>query len=213
MPLYSSEIHSKESLGTELGVIQDSGDTLIVGSLGRAVVYDSLFHDAEYEYRNRGEEPLKHGVFSRDIDVIGIDPATAGRAGPFRVDAKVFDYPIVRIVKQDDAWWLLSPRRNFAEPLHPAIMEPVLGNTVYGINCRTVPLRTHLELYGLKGRLRHKDSRTRELLVHASESGGYDVLPDDLYGPFSALRALNNKGVRSPKVQLVYYTLSSPLRN
>ncbi|MEK7561629.1 MAG: hypothetical protein AAB541_02095 [Patescibacteria group bacterium] len=205
MTTYSPEIHTAEALNAEIErIYRLQPGTLLVGSLGRAAAFKTLGYNPAIEFEHRGQDPLFAGHNARDIDVI-IGQDTAIKDHPYEIDYQVFSTPRAKLIQDGSDWFLASDRKKFCEPLHPAVMEPVASETVHGINCTTVPVRTHLALFGLKGLMSPKMLRSRELTMRFSAIEKLD-LPDELYKPFVELEALDLQGIY-PFLQRHYRTL------
>jgi len=72
-------------------------------------------------------------------------------------------------------------------------MEPVEGESVYGASVITVPVQTHLAVFGLKGALRPKDQNNYSFLQQAAVREN-SKLPEELYEPFDRMRVVANSG-------------------
>ncbi|SRR3990167_11204785 len=190
MRQFDASMHTPDALAGEIAELYErSPDTLLVGSLGRAVIYGSLIGNTRYEFDKRSQHPVDAGERSRDIDVIA--HTDFGDLTPFDVDA-TFNGRWATIIQDGEDWYLVSQKQRTADLLHPAVMEPIAGETVFGIPCITVPARTHVELFGLKDAIRPKDLAARQLLAMTMNED--EQLPDELYSPFKKLQQLNNSG-------------------
>lgn len=179
--------YSPAAFAAQLEVIYDrEPDALVVGSLGRAVLHNAAHGDPFTEYNRRGQDPLNKGFEARDIDLLGTPKGMFDDTAPFEIDDTAFNSSEVAIVRDGQDWWLTSEERNFAEQLHPDVLQPVRGETVYGVACATVPAQTHLALYHARPILRLQDKVTSTLLEQTITST--NSLPDELYQPFDALR-------------------------
>lgn len=194
MTTYSPEIHTPDALNAEIARIYTSHpEALLVGSLGRAAAFNNLGHDPQVEFNYRRQNPLFAGSHARDIDII---PRHHGPIAdkPFEIDDQVFYTPRAKLVSDGGDWFLVSDRRKFYEPLHPAVMEPQAAETVYGIKCMTVSLQTHLALFGLKGLMGPKVVQSLEL-TRKLGSASQLTTHEELYIPFEKLKALDLQGV------------------
>jgi hypothetical protein len=189
--VFRTNVYTSEALAAELEAITSyDPQVYIAGSLGRAVIFAKHGLSPVVEYEVRGQHPLGHGSKPRDIDVIGIDPAVDVDFEPFAVDRTAFAKDVAAIVREGDSWFLVSKVANYSEQLHPDIMEPVEGNTIFDIPCRTLPLDTHRNLFDLAGHTRAKDHVARKLLTSVEST---DRLPAELFKPFEELRSINTR--------------------
>lgn len=211
MKSFVEHVHTPEALESEINRIYSQNiQPLVVGSLGRAAAFSSLGFRPDVEFQERGQDPLFYNGISRDIDVIeGLSPVSEDE--PFEIDKTVFNEPRVRIVRDGTDWFLLSDKKNFQAQLHEAVMEPVVSETVYGVPVTTVPIRTHLALFGLKGLMGKKVVHSRELTMRLASVPEDDVQAE-LYEPFAELKLLDQKGIY-PFLQRHYRALvPEPLR-
>lgn len=215
-PAYNPTIHTAEALQDEINTIYGvEPNTLLVGSLGRAVLYGVYLNDAEYEYRANQESPiLRSKKEVRDIDAIGFTPAVAVEVGPYVVDTEAFDNRSVRISREGDDWVLESDCYRFAEQIPAAAMEPIEAYTVYDTPCQTVSVQTHLALLGgMYGLLRTKDIKNLQLLRQLADHEDVPHMPNELFAPFQRLAELNSTGW-FPKAQFLYRTVvPQPVRH
>jgi hypothetical protein len=211
MKAYVEAVHTPKALEDEVNrIYAQYPGALIVGSLGRAATFNGLGLDADIEFQERGQDPLFYDGVARDIDVILTAPSTV-EEGPFDVDQTVFDGPRVRIVRDGTDWFLVSDRKKFQAQLHEAVMEPVVGQTVHGIEVVTVPVQTHAALFGLKGLMGVKVTKSRELTMRAASLSEDDML-NGIYKPFAQLKALDQRGIY-PFLQRYYRALlPEPMR-
>jgi hypothetical protein len=192
---YSHLVHTPENLSEQIARIQTNPDALVVGSLGRSVVYQQLVGDPDYEYLRRGEAPLHAGHAPRDIDIIGAEMPAEAAEGPFKIDTLCFSNFYVSLSRPTPGGPLLlaSQRLGFCEEVDESVVQPVTGTGTLGIEITTVPAQTHRALFGLQGRLRKKDERTRALLdERLADQRSLPVNPRH-YEPFDRLRTLNTQ--------------------
>lgn len=179
----------------------------LAGSLGRSVHFAAAFDDALTEYHLRGEHPLGTKNNLRDIDTIGVHTVPES---PFYIDTLAHtDNDQASIIADGDTWWLVSREKNFAEPLHPDVMQPVHGQTIGGIPATTIPAQTHVALTRSRGFMRKKDRLATKLLEKALPH--IHVLPHDLYEPFNVLRDIPTPA-HTLALRAVYRTLPSRFR-
>jgi hypothetical protein len=195
---YQEHLHTPEALAQEIsGLYQKAPDLILLGSLGRAVIFNCLLQNPYLEFEARGQSPEKKIeediVMARDIDPIGAQLHNVADSEPFEVDITAFDSPRLRITQQGADWFLISDKRGVYEPLHPAVMEPIQGETVYGATAVTVPFQTHQAVFGIKDDMRPKDVDNYNFL-RTNEKHNRQPLPLELYEPFDKLRALVNSG-------------------
>jgi hypothetical protein len=195
---FDAEIHTPQALTAEIaGIYSRAPDSIFLGSLGRAVIYNRLYANPHAEFEARGqtaERKVENGEeLARDIDIIGAEAERVGETAPFQVDFKAFDSRHVSFKRQGEDWFLVSERCGIYEPLHPDVMQPVEGESAYGAPVVTVPIRTHLAAFGLKGDLRPKDKANYRLLEQAASKVN-STLPDELYEPFEKLRVISTSG-------------------
>lgn len=195
---FDERVHTPSALASEIGELYSADPyALLVGSFGRAALFYAMRGDATTEFAARHEEPVGRVEFKevqpRDIDVIASLPHDHSSLGPFKVDDRAFANRQVRIVQEGADWWLVSDSQRTYEPIHPAVMEPLEGESIYGIRARTVPLQTHQALFGLVGNIRPPDLRSLELLA-SLDHDDTNRLPAELYEPFDRLRDLANSG-------------------
>ncbi len=166
-------------------------DVLIVGSVGRSAIYGSLYDRPHHEYEVRRQHPLGTIANPRDIDILGLSAEEATSYAPYPVDASGFRGKYSSLVRDRGEWYLVAEYHNFAEQLHPDVMEPVEAKGICGAIVKTVPIQTHKAIHRLD-RARVKDDITAEILENAhSEIGLSEKKRDDLYGAFNELRRLN----------------------
>lgn len=188
MNRYTPRIHTTEHLAQDLASLREHDESLrIVGSLGRAVYHNLAYGDAYREFTHRQQSPLRVGSLARDIDIIS--PRSTPRDLLFPLDADAYDNPEVTLNLVDETWWLTSAERNFAEPLHPDVMQPIVGATIDDIEITTIPWQTHLALTRTRGPLRPKDRVSSELLGDAGRQLG-NTLPLAHFQPFETLSSL-----------------------
>lgn len=214
---FEEPLHTPSALMEELeAVYSDFPRTLLVGSLGRAVLYGEVLGDAMAEFQVRGETPERKveydEVVARDIDVVGSGSTHHAHLAPFEVDHHPYNCRQVRLLQDGQDWWLASETKNLHWPLHPAVMEPVEGETVYGVKAATVPHQTHLALFGLRGTMRPKDRANRDQLAALAVSTD-KLLPPELLEPFDRLRVLANSGVMHHTRRLYRTVLPSSIRH
>jgi hypothetical protein len=222
MSKFCETVHTPDALADQIEhIYQTEPDAYLVGSLGRAVLYGEAYDDPYKEYELRKQVPLAASIKPRDIDLIGTT-AYLEDLQPYPMDTVAFNGTEVAIVKDGDDWWLNSEERGFSERLHPAIMEPVQGMTIFDIPCKTLRAQTHLALYRARpnSMLRKHDKQNIKLLTGAL---GDVELPADMYEPFEQLQrvrvgtammlpALYNKYV-PPQVDHVLSGYKTPARN
>ena len=196
---FNASVHTPDALASQLeDIYRRRPDTLLLGSLGRAVIFGEISGNPVAEFEARQESPVwrveDSEALSRDIDVIGIEGEGVLAPQLFEVDSHAFGSPRVRFVREGDDWFLVSENKGIYEPLHPASMELVEGETVYGVQVKTVPFQTHQALFGLKGSMRPKDQINLSFLsLH--EGLGPTVLPPEVLEPFEKLRRVANSGI------------------
>jgi hypothetical protein len=195
---FNPDVHTPDALSHELNqVLNVVPGALLVGSLGRAAFYDCALGDPTYEYRQRGQLPVR--AFQggpADIDLLEMPPAETA-VGPFAVDRLTFGGRQVTIAIEDGDWHLQSSNRGYDAVIDPVVFEPVPAKTVYGAACNTVPAQTHLALLGIGGTLRPQDILARRLITENIQKGGLETLPVELYEPFKELRELNHQSLLS----------------
>ncbi|HSX28770.1 MAG TPA: hypothetical protein VLF60_04965 [Candidatus Saccharimonadales bacterium] len=179
---YEATLHTPDALASQIEVLyQRDPDLLVMGSLGRASLFNAALAMPNIEYDARGETPLTSGKEPRDIDII--TTAVDMVSHPFEVDTRAFRGTELAIIREGDDWILQSEQRGFSESLHPAVMEPVVAETVFGIPVQTVLAQTHLALTNCRPYLRPRDGISQRLLHQAQGS----QLPQELYAPFDRL--------------------------
>lgn len=196
--IYDERLHTPSALAGEIDMIYSrQPNALLVGSLGRAVIFGNLIGNSTAEFEARLENPVmkqeQGDLLARDVDVIAPATVETGDLLPFEVDQKAFGSRQVRFVHESGTWYLVSDSKGVYEELHPAVMEPVEGETVFGTRALTVPLQTHQALFGLKGAMRPKDQATRAF-IGAYDGKNKTPLPQELYEPFDKLRKSANSG-------------------
>jgi len=83
---YQAELHTPDALTAQIEAIYSQApDTVLLGSLGRAVIYDRLLSNPNAEFETRGQVPerkLEDGlVVARDIDIISANAQLRGSPG------------------------------------------------------------------------------------------------------------------------------------
>jgi len=195
---YQEYLHTPSALSEQLENIHKTNpDALLIGSIGRSMLMGEFLGDsaAEFSYRNESpEKKIENGrSLARDIDVVNLYDTALPVTGPFEVDLIAFGSRHVKFIQEGDTWFLVSESQNVYEELHPAVMEPVIGETVYGARGKTVPFQTHQALFGLKGAMRPKDKSNLDFLSsYAAHNKNW--LPEGFYEPFDKLRLAANSG-------------------
>jgi len=204
IPFNSSE-HTLEALAHEVSALQNKlPDARLTGSLGRSVIYSTLLGNPDYEFTTRGQEPLIVAGSARDIDVLGTKPSLVSDFKPFEVDATGYSTSLLEFVRDGEDWFVVGRSHDFAEPVKPEVMEPITGEGTLGIEAVTLPPQTHLALYGLRGQIREKDIKTRDLLHEAVLARGQaDLYPDEFLEPLRQIAAINRSNLRV-RVQNIY---------
>ncbi len=199
MRAFNEALHTPDSLYAQLDALSISQpDMRIVGSLGRSVLYGKFYGDPQHEYSIRDEIFIGTPEKARDIDVVNADMTrlTSAEAEPFEIDPTGFSNALVRLVQENNTWFLTSSRQNFAEELHPAVMEPVTGRSAAEAIITTVPAQTHIVLYGMNGNIRAQDELTREAMHKLRRTlPKSSQLSPDMYEPFERLRDLNDADI------------------
>jgi hypothetical protein len=150
---------------------------LVVGSLGRATLFQALTGNAAYELdtRGRGQDPLHYinilgSLVHRDIDTIGrtLNIKDWHAAYPHSIDEEWFRHPYCTI-DNTGSGWQVSYRLHESDdlitaPLDPQIFSPFVGQTVLGIPCVTARPATHYALLN-SDNLRESDIQAKRLLL------------------------------------------------
>lgn len=191
----ASEHLIPQFLSAEIALIEAANpDYRLAGSLGRAVFYDQQFGNPYYEFSLRNEHPLYKGLkLPRDIDVLNA-PDTQHITGPYAIDTAWANNPEAAVIQVGGDWRLQSSRRGFDEPIDADVMTPIRGETVYGISAQTVPARTHLALFAVRGTLRRKDDLPMQLVKQLADSSPLQP-PLSKYEPFVALANMQDRGL------------------
>lgn len=185
MDTYDPKLHTPSQLNLELASLYDTvPDARIVGSLGRAVHHNLAYGDAYREFSARKESPYHVRTLARDIDIIAPDIDITPVIFP--IDSDAFRNSEVNLERDGNTWWLTSSERNFAEPLHQDIMQPISGQTINDMPIVTVPWETHLALTSARGPMRQKDKLSADLLYKAGQRIGPTVSSNHLK-PFEQL--------------------------
>jgi hypothetical protein len=188
---FSPEVHTLDALAAQLVDLQlVNPDTLIAGSLGRSALFTLYRQNPMLEYDIRGEAPL-HDKFeqARDIDLVHAPIPTP--SFPFPVDTSCYENDEVSIRSDGSEWWLVSEKKNFAEPLHGDIIQPLGARGVADMPIRTALPRTHIALIESRGQLRKKDEVASDLLRSIAD-GDPNQPPEALYAPFAQLAAIKD---------------------
>lgn len=204
--------HAPEQLAQAIDTLyRMRPDALLVGSLGRAAHFGRLTGDPSLEFRQRGQAiHIDPDGKHRDIDVI-VPPPTKlpSFIGETAIDDVCFLRPVVSIVRESDgACWLISRVYNFAEPLHPSIMEPVKATTVFGFPCLVPPAQTMRQLSGVPT-ARPKDMEAARIMDSVGFTGN---LPQELYVPFEQLRHIANTSLTKRLGRIYRGTVPLPVR-
>ncbi len=169
----------------------NSQGLLIIGSVGRAVVFNEFAGDPLLEIRARGESPIE-AYYSpgrnrpRDIDVIGGKPEGERRSyWPHTAGNDAFE-GLVR--DGGGGWsfvrWYRGDKLKY--PLDPIIFEPFKGRTIKGIECVTVRPATHVALLipRLGGHRRENDELANDLLMKVVPPEEKELLRSEGYQEF-----------------------------
>ena len=165
------------------------------GSIGRAVIYDALVGDAAREFTRRGERwPLwQYTSVLRDIDPLDPDMPSEV-AGCFRpehpIDTAAFDNGRKRIRRIGDTWHVAiypdTPHER-AMTVSGELCTPWVGNTIYGIPCRTVRPAMHRALLASADMPRAKDRIAKEVLDEVMPADDTVLMHSDEYVALEAL--------------------------
>ncbi|MBI5357860.1 hypothetical protein HZB74_03375 [Candidatus Saccharibacteria bacterium] len=192
---------TREALAAQIERVVDAyPDSLMVGSVGRAAVYNEVYDDPLHEYRLREQEPIYNGCGERgDIDLVGAPPdASESHLGPFPIDTRAFSNDNLKIIKHGGDWILRSVNRGYEKTIDPYVFTPVQAVTIYGVECRVPPAQTQLALMSLTGTKRSKDVEACAVLSRAIQDGQIDEVCPEALQPFYELGWLNSQslGVR-----------------
>lgn len=203
MPRINPEVHTPIALQTQIETLHHANpEAYLIGSIGRAILFNAYQGSAEYEFAMRQQNPVGTTERARDIDLIVCKEPYVIR--PFEVDTSTTSRKYGEIVFDAGVWYLVAERYRFSEALHEDVMTPVLGESVYGAKGKTIPIQTSIALFGLQAELRHKDVFTRELLVRTEATiPEKHKLPLSLYKMFDVLREQNRQNAYL-KVRDVY---------
>jgi hypothetical protein len=189
---------------TMSAVAKANPDYRLVGSLGRAVLWDKHYGNPYLEYDARGERPLanRHHV-TRDLDFLNA-PDLPDITTPYPIDTVWADNQDASITQNSGGEWRLkSVRRGFDEPIDAEVMAPVHGKTVYGVETTTVNPMTHMLLFAIRGTLRRQDDRAVNMLSQLLTTDDCPILPYDKYEPFWELADMQRHGALA-KLSHVY---------
>lgn len=190
-------------------------ESLIVGTLGRAGVYNEVFDDPFVEYEARGQNPLTkyRGKSVGDIDIIGgpSEDECVG-FGPFYMDIIAFGCSQMSITRKGTEWILGSSLHGYEEVIPPKALKPVKATTVYGAECMIPPAQTQLALLGLSGVDREQDIIARGIMEQAIQEGADDDVSSDDLAPFHELADLNRNSRFAQLRKFYRNTLPEPLR-
>lgn len=191
---YHPEQHTPDALAEQVQNIYDNHpDILIVGSLGRAAIYEAILGDAEYEYKISGRKPTQRwSLDAADIDLINAASLQVSGDELFEVDINTFGGDFVDIYHDEHNWVIHSVERGFRNLILPQVMKPVVSKTIYGADCRTVPLQTHLALVGMSGDFSFQDMEAFGALCDAADLAGSVEIPEVFFYPFNELRRINS---------------------
>lgn len=187
---------SREVLAGQIERVVDAyPDALLVGSLGRATVYNEVYGDPLHEYRIRNQDPTRTDCGEkRDIDLIGAPlEASEDTLGPFKIDTLAFNNNVIAIVKKGNDWLVRSSGRNYEEILAPEVFEPVEATTILGVRCKVPPAKTQLAIMSCTGIKRPKDKVTAEVLSKAIKDGGLDQVDQESLLPLYEVGVRNSK--------------------
>ena len=192
MRKYYPEFHTAENLANQITEIYKlCPQILVVGSLGRATVFNTVRRNPYFEFIERRQHPLYAGNTARDIDVIGAEHEVVERTLPHWVDATSYDIGGTQVA-QENGEWHLSVDGHCHATLHTAVMEAIEGETIYGIPCVTIPVETQLALLKVRGKFREKDVQTFSLLSDVIEiKGTSERLPAELFTDFDKVHEIN----------------------
>jgi len=209
---FDNTLHTPEALSAEIDTLYARApETLLVGSLGRAILFGLLSGSQTTEFDYRGQTPEGRLGMARDIDAIDAHVDDSSFV-PYPLDNTVFSNDTVELVHEGSQWHLVSRARNFAEPIRGEVMAPVEGKTVFSIPARTVPLSTLVALHGINGIMRDKDQDTL-LLMHALvDLQDSKPLPEAFYEPFERLREMNARAFATKMRRLYRGFVPLPIR-
>lgn len=163
-----------EALAQQVGrVVEAYPEALLVGSLGRACIYDRVYGDPLHEYKLRDQDPTETACGDvGDIDLIGVPPAASeDMLGPFKIDTQAFNNPSVAIIKEGVDWLVRSRGRGYEAVLDPEVFAPIEAATICGVKCKVPPAKTQLAIMSSTGAMRPKDRIAVETLSKAIEDG------------------------------------------
>jgi len=164
---------------------------LVVGSVGRAAIFQSITGCAMLELNRRGEQPLvaSHIVYRqgvpRDIDIIGGKAPDKEMPPPYphHIDDRGFYNQNIQFSKTATGWQLsIDPTRDhpFTHQLDPVMFDPVHSETILGIPCDTVRAATHYALLQSRSQ-RPNDQLAQELLMQVMPEAEKDLLQSQPY--------------------------------
>ena len=163
----------------------NSRGLLIVGSVGRAAIFNKLAGDSLLEIRERGETPLesyytRHRGRPRDIDVLGgdITEEESEASYPHHLDARAF-FNIRRRIEHKNGWRVR--RASWGDTwvtteLDAELFTPVSARTVCDIPCITVRPALHYLLLNNPSGQRPNDHLAQSLLWKAMPPEERDLL-------------------------------------
>jgi len=180
-------ISSEEGMRRTVTAMTSQG-LLIVGSLGRAAIYNALLHDPMYEFTARGESALmsdqpggRQGP--RDVDIMGGEyTGHFSDYFPHRPDNGAA-HMITRDQNND---WVFTNRVGNRVYLEPSLFESVNGETLYDVPCVTVRPATHVALITSRS-LCPKDILARQLLEGVLPAEERALLETSLYREFESI--------------------------
>ncbi len=190
---FRPELHTPTNLHLQIEEIYSvDPSVLVVGSLGRAGIYNAVHGRPNYEFEARNQHPLKRDGEARDIDVISTRRHDLP-SRPYFTDTEAYADRQVGL-RVENGEWILSANSEFETLLDPAVMEPTQVETIYGIPCTTIPPETLLALIKVKGKLREKDEQAFSLLSQVVDRRPTNKrLPRSLLAPFEKVHEINSR--------------------
>jgi hypothetical protein len=182
-------IPSEEGMKKTISEISSQG-LLIVGSLGRAAIYNKLLGDPMYEFHARGQDVLMAPVIEsssrlrpRDVDVVGGEyTGPLSDYFPHTPDTKATRM----ITKEQDGRWVFTYKSGEQVSLDPSLFQPVEAETIFQTPCLTVRPATHIALLTSRSP-RPKDIQAKELLEGVLPEEDRQLLTTDLYKGFESM--------------------------
>lgn len=187
-----AEAASLDTLRQTLEAVHTAGG-LVIGSIGRAAIYEHMGLNPFLEYEARQQQPLVTATGKpRDVDVIGVSDRGGRFKGlPHFVDPSPYQVLGRDLEKRQEGVWRFKGFSGPAQDINERCFEPFEAE-IMGVPCVTVRPATHMALLTPKPRYKIAYELFRDHLPEDEQaflfSGAYRP-----FGDFTVLKPAFDK--------------------